>query len=80
MIVFNETFRAFRRGGGDDKPKTESVDVEMKEEFDESKIEDKIKNDVVVNSSLERTRRLLKSRTKVESGQAGRKQAPRFSR
>ena len=50
-------------------------DVEMKEEFDESKIEDKIKNDVVVNSSLERTRRLLKSRTKVESGQAGRKQA-----
>ena len=47
----------------------------MKEEFDESKIEDKIKNDVVVNSSLERTRRLLKSRTKVESGQAGRKQA-----
>lgn len=44
----------------------------MKEEGDEKnekKIEDKIKNDVVVNSSLERTRRLLKSRISVESGQ-----------
>ena len=42
----------------------------MKEEAKEEKVEDKIKNDVVINSSLERTRRLLKSRTKVEAGTA----------
>jgi len=59
--------RAFRRGDNDPKKGT---DVEMKEEVNEEKVEDKIKNDVVINSSLERTRRLLKSRTKVEAGTA----------
>ena len=70
MRSFTKTtiIRAFRRGDN-----VEKGDVEMKEEQgdekNENKIEDKIKNDVVVNSSLERTRRLLKSRISVESGQ-----------
>ena len=67
MTKWNSKFRAFRRGDNDPKKGT---DVEMKEEVNEEKVEDKIKNDVVINSSLERTRRLLKSRTKVEAGTA----------
>jgi len=66
--------RAFRRGDNVEKG---GDDVETKDEAKtDTVIEDKIKNDVVVNSSLERTRRLLKSRINVESGQAVKKSDP----
>ena len=37
----------------------------------EKKIEDNLKKDTVINSSLERTRRLLKSRISIESNASG---------
>ena len=67
LTILLITKRAFRRGDNVEKGADE---IETKDEAKtDTVIEDKIKNDVVVNSSLERTRRLLKSRINVESGQ-----------
>merc|ERR1719204_3042609 len=67
--------RSWKRDGVDSgKSKTEAdiKDEIMSDDGEETKkIEDNLKKDTVINSSLERTRRLLKSRISIESNASG---------
>merc|ERR1712183_94175 len=67
--------RSWRRDGvdsGKSKTEAEIKDEMMSDEEQEAKkIEDTLKKDIVINSSLERTRRLLKSRISIESNPTG---------
>lgn len=67
--------RSWKRDGVDSgKSKTEAdiKDEIMSDDAEETKkIEDNLKKDTVINSSLERTRRLLKSRISIESNESG---------
>merc|ERR1719204_820861 len=67
--------RSWKRDGVDSgKSKTEAdiKDEIMSDDAEETKkIEDNLKKDTVINSSLERTRRLLKSRISIESNASG---------
>lgn len=68
--------RSWKRDGVDSgKSKTEAeIKDEMMSDDDAeetTKIEDTLKKDTVINSSLERTRRLLKSRIAIESSSGG---------
>ena len=68
--------RSWKRDGVDSgKSKTEAdiKDEVMSDDAEETekKIEDNLKKDTVINSSLERTRRLLKSRISIESNASG---------